>query len=156
MSGERAFAIEVLESGCFDDWIALRRLLWPDGSPEERRAEAESLLRRRSIVLLARSSDLLTVGFAEATLRFEGVNGCGTSPVAFLEGLYVRPGWRRRGVARRLCGAVESWAARQGCREFASDTEVANAVSQWMHRALGFEETERVVYYRKPIETPNG
>ena len=33
----------------------------------------------------------------------------------------------------------------------ASDVLVDNTGSQNMHRALGFEETDRVVYYRKPL-----
>jgi aminoglycoside 6'-N-acetyltransferase I len=79
------------------------------------------------------------------------VNGCITSPVAFLEGIYVRPEHRNRGVARLLVQAVENWATELGCSEFASDTELHNFSSQRMHVALGFDETERVVYYRKRL-----
>ena len=35
------------------------------------------------------------------------VNGCTTSPVGFLEGLYVAAAARRQGVARALCDAAE-------------------------------------------------
>jgi aminoglycoside 6'-N-acetyltransferase I len=57
-------------------------------------------------------------------------------------------------VARHLCNAIEKWAAENGCSEFASDTELDNLASQRMHVALGFQETERVVYYRRPIASP--
>jgi aminoglycoside 6'-N-acetyltransferase I len=77
------------------------------------------------------------------------VNGCRTSPVGFLEGLFVVPAFRRRGVARNLCRHAEDWAASLGCSEFASDIVLGNETSQRAHEALGFEETERVVYYRK-------
>jgi aminoglycoside 6'-N-acetyltransferase I len=79
------------------------------------------------------------------------VNGCNSSPVAFLEGLYFEPCWRNRGVARLLCKTVAEWAASLGCSEFASDVELGNEVSQQVHIALGFSETERVVYYRKEL-----
>ena len=79
------------------------------------------------------------------------VNGCTTSPVAFLEGLYVLPEYRRRGVARRLCAAVEAWATALGCAELASDTWLDSIDSQRMHAALHFAETERVVYFSKPL-----
>jgi aminoglycoside 6'-N-acetyltransferase I len=156
MDQKSAFIIEEYRSQLFDDWIALRCLLWPDGSEQERRIEAETFLRRsgRAVVFFARSSQPATIGFAEATLRDDYVNGCVTSPVAFLEGIYVAPGWRRCGVARHLCNAIEKWAAEIGCTEFASDTELWNADSQHMHLALGFQETERVVYYRRPINPP--
>ena len=153
MNQHDLITIEELSPQLFDDWIALRCLLWLNGSEHERRREAESLIQRldRATILLARSPGPITIGFAEATLRSDYVNGCATSPVAFLEGIYVQPGWRRRGVARRLCNAVEKWASEKGCSEFASDTETDNAISERMHLALGFQEAERVVCFRKQI-----
>jgi aminoglycoside 6'-N-acetyltransferase I len=92
-----------------------------------------------------------SLGFAEAMLRTDNVNGCATSPVAFLEGIYVEPSARRQGVARALADVVEQWARQMGCREFASDALLENVSSHCMHRGLGFEETERVVYFRKDL-----
>lgn len=156
MNHGTTFTVEEFRPQFLDDWIALRCLLWPGGSEHERRVEAGTLLQRsnRAVVFLARSPGHVTIGFAEATLHYDYVNGCATSPVAFLEGIYVRPTWRRRGVARQLCTAVEAWAAAIGCSEFASDSELENVASQHMHHALGFQETERVVYYRRRIEPP--
>ena len=91
------------------------------------------------------------IGFAEAALRTDHVNGCNSSPVASLEGIYVLPAWRRRGVARELCRAVEAWAVDLGCREFTSDAAITDTGAREAHRGLGFKETERVVFYRKTI-----
>ena len=71
--------------------------------------------------------------------------------MGFLEGLYVRDEARRQGVARALCRAVEAWAVKRGASELASDTCLDNVSSQHMHEALGFSETERVVYFRKRL-----
>jgi aminoglycoside 6'-N-acetyltransferase I len=46
---------------------------------------------------------------------------------------------------------VEAWGAASGCRELASDAALNNGASHSLHAALGFEETERVVFFRKPI-----
>jgi aminoglycoside 6'-N-acetyltransferase I len=54
-------------------------------------------------------------------------------------------------VARTLVGSVVAWALRQGLSELASDSLVHNAAAHAAHRALGFEETERVVYFRRPL-----
>jgi len=89
------------------------------------------------------------MGFAEASLRHDHVNGCETSPVAFIEGMFVSPPHRGRGVARALCQAIESWARGQNSSELASDTHVSNLTAQALHKSLGFAETERVVFYRK-------
>ena len=90
-------------------------------------------------------------GFIEAAVRNDYVNGTETSPVAFVEGLYVKPEYRRQGWAAELMRAVEAWARDRGCQELASDAALENAPSHATHLALGFEETERVVYFRKVI-----
>ena len=135
------------------DWIALRRALWPNETTNEHDAETATLLDRAddAIAFLARAGDHAAVGFAEATLRRDFVNGCTSTPVAFLEGIYVSPCWRQQGVARLLCRAVEEWAVNLGCSEMASDTDLLNTGSHLMHAALGFAETERVVYFRKSL-----
>jgi len=97
----------------------------------------------------------LPLGFTEASLRTDHVNGTASSPVAFLEGLYVEPGARRRGVARALVRAVISWAMERSCIELASDTQLENTWSQAVHARLGFEETERVVYFRMALGSGN-
>lgn len=134
-------------------WARLRHALWPEEDLGAHRAEiAEALTASGSeiVAFVALEGDAV-IGFAEAALRRDYVNGCDTSPVAFLEGIYVHPAHRTAGVARALCAAVESWAAELGCVEFASDALLENTASHAFHSAIGFEETERVVYFRKPI-----
>lgn len=82
---------------------------------------------------------------------YDYVNGCETSPVVFLEGIYVKPEHRKSGAGRALCAAVGQWGAAAGCSEMASDANLTNTVSHAFHGALGFEETERVVFFRKLI-----
>jgi len=134
-------------------WTALRHELWPETSLSEHVAEAEAILGKpkEAVAFLAHDVQGAAAAFAEASLRHDYVNGCVTSPVAFLEGIYVRPAHRRQGIARLLVEAVEDWARGIGCAELASDVELHNTVSQGMHQAVGFEETERVVYYRKAL-----
>lgn len=146
--------VEPCAREALEDWVRLRQALWPQASEEAHRLEAAALLERpggEAAAFLARNASGEAVGFAEATLRRDYVNGCDTSPVAFLEGIYVLSEWRRQGAARQLCRAVEAWAMGLGCAELASDAELANHVSHRMHDALGFEETERVVYFRKRL-----
>lgn len=140
-----------------DEWSALRIELWADGTLDEHRAEATIALDEptRLVAFLARDADGRAVGFAEASVRSDYVNGCSTSPVGFLEGLYVREDARRRGVARGLVVAVERWARNRGCIELASDALLVNAPSQKVHRAIGFTETERVVFFRKSLQLPD-
>ena len=134
-------------------WLALRSALWPGESQAELASGMADALARGHYVRLAVSSRGSPVGFVEAAKRVDYVNGTGSSPVAFLEGLYVVPEARRRGIARALVESVAHWALRQGCRELASDSLLDNSAAHAAHRALGFEETERVVYFRRALVT---
>jgi len=140
------------------EWLALRHKLWPEASADEHRADIEKILAGagRAVCLLARSEGEAVAGFAEVTLRHDYVNGCSSSPVGFLEGLYVVPKARRQAVARALVAAAEAWAAHHGCSEFASDVLVENVESQKVHAALGFSETDRVVYFHKSLGPRKG
>lgn len=135
-----------------DGWAALRHLLWDETSEGEHREEAEEQLGdpARFLNLVAVDGNAV-VGFAEASIRHEYVNGCEGSPVLFLEGICVAPAARRQGIARRLVAAVGEWGRAKGCREFASDTWHDDLESHAFHLAAGFAETERVVYFRQEL-----
>lgn len=136
------------------DWTDMRTALWPSGGNGEHAAEIADLLEDAggTINLIARDAEGRALGFAEASLRRDYVNGCETTPVAFLEGIFVVPEARGLGVARLLVAAVEAWGRQQGCTEFASDAAPENFASLAMHAALGFAETERVVFFKKALD----
>ena len=134
----------------------MRHALWPEmreaENIQETKQETQALGEApKAFVRLARDGQGRIAGFVEATLRTDYVNGCETSPVVFLEGIYVHPWARREGAARRLVEVVQQWARQLNCSEMASDALLENTDSHAMHRGLGFEETERVVYFRKEI-----
>lgn len=133
-----------------DDWCLLRHRLWPDTTPAEHRAELQAVSETGAGFIVHDPAGV-AIGFAEVSLRRDYVNGCDTSPVAFLEGIYVEEAFRRQGVAAALVAEVTRWAISQGVSELASDADIANVDSHRMHAALGFEETERVVYFRKIV-----
>jgi aminoglycoside 6'-N-acetyltransferase I len=134
------------------EWLRMRRALWPgDTLAEEMASMAEWLARPDAEVLVAERPDGSGLaGFAEVGTRAYA-DGCDTSPVAYLEGWYVDADVRRQGVGTALVRAAEAWARAQGHRELASDTTLDNEVSQRAHGALGFEEVERVVAFRKTL-----
>ncbi|MDB5858315.1 MAG: Aminoglycoside N(6)-acetyltransferase type 1 [Ramlibacter sp.] len=146
--------MSVIQACIADDvgWLQLRQALWPgDESDQLREMRAFCAEPRRYGNFIARSAGGEPQGFVEVALRRDHVNGTDSSPVAFLEGLYVAPAHRRHGVARALVACTEQWAREQGCSEFASDALLQNTASHAMHGALGFDETERVVYFRKRL-----
>lgn len=133
-------------------WLALRLALWPDEREAEHLAGMADALMRRHYIRLALNADGAAVGFVEASKRVDYVNGTTSSPVAFLEGIYVAPAFRRQGVARVLVKSVMNWASAEGCLELASDSLLGNTDAHAVHCALGFEETERVVYFCRKLD----
>lgn len=143
---------ESVTQATFDNWVELRRSLWPDDERNVHQSEANAFLAGSgTAAFVVRDAGDRVVGFAEAALRHDYVNGCLTSPVAFLEGIYVAPQCRRRGAARALVASIVRWAKQHGCSELASDADLSNDASHIMHLALGLLETERVVYFRMDL-----
>lgn len=91
------------------------------------------------------------IGFAQCQLRHDYVEGCDTSPVGFLEGIYVEEAFRHGGVSRSLLHACENWARGVGCTEFASDCELDNHASFAWHMRAGFVEVNRTIWFAKKL-----
>ena len=133
-------------------WLGLRTALWPGDDHGE---EIDRLLDQGGdgawpqAALIAEIGGR-AVGLAEVSVR-PIAEGCASQRVGYLEGWYVEPAHRRRGVGRALVAAFEDWARAQGCRELASDTEHDNERSRRAHLALGFEEAGLVRCFRRSL-----
>jgi aminoglycoside 6'-N-acetyltransferase I len=125
--------------------------LFPDEPPEEiERGMRETLVNPRAAVFLAARDDGSPCGFVEVRER-SYAEGCEASPVAYIEGWYVDPDVRRRGVGRALLAAAEDWARAEGHSEIASDALIDNVVSHRAHVRSGYTEVVRVVTFRKTL-----
>jgi len=134
-------------------WAAMRAELWPDEDPDL--LAHETLMHfsgtpQAAVVLICEDRDGATCGFLELGLR-PYAEGCTSSPVPFVEGWYVAPAARHKGAGRALMDAAEGWAIIRNFTEIASDTQIDNSQGQGAHAALGYEEVERLVTFRKPL-----
>ena len=93
----------------------------------------------------------MPVGFAQCGLRADYVEGTETSPVGYLEGVFVKEEYRNHGYAKGLLLYCEEWAKYMGCTEFASDCELENIGSLKFHIAMGFAEANRIICFKKKI-----
>ena len=134
-------------------WIDLRGQLWPDARDTHAR-DVERFFaghaRDPVAALIARDETGRALGFAELSIRAYA-EGCSTDNVAFLEGWFVVPDARGRGVGRALVAACEDWARSQGCSEFASDAQPDNETSIAAHLALGFSDEGLVRCFSKKL-----
>ena len=91
------------------------------------------------------------VGFAQCGLRYDHVEGTNSCPVGYLEGIFVKAQYRRRGIASQLLNRCEDWAKEKGCTEFGSDCALSNRESASFHLESGFEEADRIVCFVKKL-----
>ena len=134
-------------------WERMRQAFWP--SPRDEHADEIARFfngdrRIAAEVLMAINNSGQAVGFAELSIR-PYAEGCRPGRIAYLEGWFVENSSRRKGIGAALVKAAEDWARGQGCTEFASDTELDNSVSAAAHQALGFEEVNRGICFRKQL-----
>ena len=137
-----------------NEWVRMRSALWPDGVSDHRQETEAYFLERSSAIVqgfvLERTTGGLG-GFIEINVR-NYAEGASTDAVPYVEGWYVDPDLRGHGCGRRLIQAAEQWALAKGYQELASDAEIANAASIAAHQALGFQETDRIVCFVKPLK----
>jgi aminoglycoside 6'-N-acetyltransferase I len=136
----------------------LRAGLWPETSAAEHKRELDAIFAGSfktvlpATIFVAESSDAqIILGFLEAGLR-SCADGCDMSrPVGYVEGWFVIAPRRGQRIGRALLAAAEEWARSFGCREMASDADIANTLSQRVHEAAGFIVAGRSVLYRKAL-----
>jgi aminoglycoside 6'-N-acetyltransferase I len=138
-----------------DEWVRMRTRLFSNPDPDEiddwfDTAESSGTHLVGLAVIVADRGNGSLAGFVEIGSR-NYAEGCETRPVAYLEGWYVDPDVRRTRLGASLLKAAEMWALKHGFSEIASDAELENEVSLQAHLALGFEEVERQICFKKRL-----
>ena len=118
----------------------LAALLWQNHSAEDLFHEFSKIMSKGESQFFLKYEKDMPVGFAQCQLRHDYVEGTETTPVGYLEGIFVKEGYRNKGYAKELLAECEAWAKRNGCHEFASDCEIDNIGSFRFHKAMNFAE----------------
>lgn len=129
----------------------LAALLWQNHSIEDLFHEFSGIMSNGESRFFLKYEKNIPVGFAQCQLRHDYVEGTSTTPVGYLEGIFVKEGYRNKGYAKELLDACETWAKRNGCYEFASDCEIGNTSSFCFHKAMNFKEANRIICFTKRL-----
>lgn len=125
--------------------------MWDSHTIDELEKEFIDTLNDEQSAFFIKYLNNVPVGFAQCGLRTDYVEGTETSPVGYLEGIFVNEDYRNNGYARELLLACEMWAKDMGCTEFASDCEIDNTNSFKFHMAMGFGEANRIICFKKNL-----
>ena len=139
---------KIEDAGVLAD-LALK--MWTDHDPENLEEEYRELAINDEAACFIKYAADKPIAFAQCQLRHDYVEGTDSSPVGYLEGIFVSDGYRKQGYAAELLSECEKWAKEKGCTEFASDCELDNADSLRFHMSLGFEEANRIICFRKDL-----
>lgn len=125
--------------------------MWSSHTENTLAAEFESLIADENAAVFVCFADQRMIGFAQCQLRRDYVEGTRSSPVGYLEGVFVDAPYRAQGYGKQLVAACEMWAKEKGCSEFASDCELSNQQSLAFHLHSGFTEANRIICFTKRI-----
>ena len=131
--------------------VNLALALWESSSVNELTDESTEIISNDSAEIFLKYENGEPIGFAQCSLRHDYVEGTESSPVGYLEGIYVKEKFRNRGYAKELLRACEEWAKNKGCSEFASDCELDNENSFLFHKAMNFTEANRIICFNKKL-----
>jgi len=127
-----------------NEWAALCVALWPDNTPEDMLEERANDELPNEYLYYEKNE---AVAFISLSLRNDYVEGTESSPVGYLEGIYVKPQYRGCGVALKLVEFAKEWSLKHGCSELASDCELENEDSRLFHGKVGFTEANRIICF---------
>lgn len=149
---EKHYVVRPLEERDLNQWFRLRHLLWDATAEEDHKSEMLDIIEHSdSQLVLVAESGAEVVGFLEVSIR-TFAEDCSTDHVGYLEGWFVDPAFRKMGIGRDLVRMAETWVREKGCTEIASDAELGNEPSLAAHQKLGYEETSRLIHFRKDLE----
>jgi len=125
--------------------------MWDSHSVDELITEFLEIISKGKAQFFLKYENDAPVGFAQCQLRYDYVEGTKTSPVGYLEGIFIKEGYRGKGYAKELLVECETWAKCNGCQEFASDCEIDNIDSLRFHKAMNFTEANRIICFTKTL-----
>ena len=151
--GETIMTFSVLPAQVEDSAAvaAMAGCIWRSATLEQLQTEFIEMISSGSAAVFLACDGEKICGFAQCGLRYDYVEGTHSSPVGYLEGIYVAPEYRRQGCSKALLAACEAWAREQNCKEFASDCELTNKESLHFHLNLGFQEANRIICFTKKL-----
>ena len=145
------FNIKKMQIGDIEKTISIVKKLFINSDIGELKKEFMQYLEKNDTVIYVCYLENEIIAFAQCQLRYDYVEGTDSSPVGYLEGIFVDEEYRHNGYAKELLSKCEKWAKEKHCTEFASDCEINNEISLQFHLSMGFEEANRIICFRKDI-----
>jgi aminoglycoside 6'-N-acetyltransferase I len=126
--------------------------LWPEDNEEILKNVFLKILNADNHKVFLFLIEEKIAAFVYMSIRTDYVEGSDSSPTGYVEGIYVKPGFRKKGIAKRLLTAGEEWVKQKGCKQIGSDAYNTNTDSYNFHVSSGFKVAAELVAFIKNIE----
>ena len=125
-------------------WAELCVALWPHASVD---SMLQEMYGANLVNNFLYSFEDEYIAFISLSLRGDYVEGTKSSPVGYIEGIYVKPEHQGKGVAKELIEFAKKFSRENGCLELASDCLLENEDSRRFHNRIGFKEANTIVHF---------
>ena len=136
-----------------DEWVRLRQGLWSEMHSNHFNETTRYFLKHDTgitDVFVLEHPEQSLIGYIELNIR-NYAEGSQATAIPYIEAWYIESPWRQKGLGKSLLIFAEQWAKEQGYSELASDSLINNRNSIATHKALGFNEVERIVCFIKKL-----
>ena len=146
-------SIRLVNKADYPQWLRLRRMVYSELTDSFHQQEMKRYDHEpsKACFMAWDKNHEKPIGFAEVSLR-NVVDGCLTDCVGYIEGVYVDPQNRGRGIGRSLIERAIAWFNKQGCLEIATDALADDHQAQTFHQKMGFRETYQIVQFKRELE----
>ncbi|MFF2483105.1 aminoglycoside 6'-N-acetyltransferase [Paenibacillus sp. NPDC058071] len=142
-----------VDDSVMGEFVAMALELWSDNDEKTFTAEmADTLADPEHHAAFLYAVDGHYIAFVLLSIRSDYVEGSDSSPVGYVEGIYVKPPHRLKGISKELVRRGERWTKEKGCVQMGSDIEQGNDASYQFHLKAGFKEANRISCFIKTIE----
>lgn len=143
--------IRKAEQNDIETIASLAVMMWGSHTVEDLKKEFSEIFSKGDAQFFLKYENNIPVGFAQCQLRHDYVEGTKSSPVGYLEGIFIKKDFRNKGYAKELLAECEKWAKNNGCKEFGSDCDIDNDSSLRFHKAMNFMEANRIICFTKKL-----
>ena len=98
--------IKKAEKNDVNEVANLAVLMWDSHSVDDLIQEFYKIMSNGKAVFFLKYENGMPIGFAQCQLRYDYVEGTETTPVGYLEGIFIKEGYRHNGYAKELLTPV--------------------------------------------------
>jgi len=139
------------DASTLTELVTLSLLLFPDSSFDDLHDTYKKSLSSDNEFCFLYKKDDKFAAYMHLAIRHDYVNGTDSSPVLFVEAIYVLPSFRKLGIGKEFIKFAEEFAKQKGLSQLASDCLLDNTMSENFHKSCGFTEKERIICFVKDV-----